>query len=178
MGDDEFFGTVGQSSSGASRAIRNPLTLDELISFSRQLLNIAFTLFWRDDAATGVLQTQPQVAQVAGPPGVRCSWEVVREKVTRCLVGIHARDSRKPFVPVDHWLVTSQLDMNSFVEAAVYVPVLLIVIWPRLTSSSQSRGPTDIEPDTAAAARPLQAANRGDVAPPGNSEQHSVRDSV
>jgi ubiquitin-protein ligase E3 C len=30
--------------------------------------------------------------------------------------------SRKPFVPADHWLVTSQLDMNSFVEAAVYVP--------------------------------------------------------
>ena len=32
--------------------------------------------------------------------------------------------SRKPFVPADHWLVTSQLDMNSFVEAAVYVPSL------------------------------------------------------
>ena len=30
--------------------------------------------------------------------------------------------SRKPFVPADHWLVKSQLDMNSFVEAAVYVP--------------------------------------------------------
>jgi len=27
--------------------------------------------------------------------------------------------SRKPFVPVDHWLATSQLDVNSFVEAAV-----------------------------------------------------------
>ena len=31
--------------------------------------------------------------------------------------------SRKPFVPADHWLVTSQLDMNLFVEAAVYVPL-------------------------------------------------------
>ena len=30
--------------------------------------------------------------------------------------------SCKPFVPVDHWLVTSQLDMNSFIDAAVYVP--------------------------------------------------------
>jgi len=28
--------------------------------------------------------------------------------------------SRRPFVPADHWLVTAQLDMNSFVEAAVY----------------------------------------------------------
>ena len=125
MGDDEFFGTVGQASGGTSRAIRNALTLDELISFSKQLLNIAFTLYWRDDNATGILQTQPQVTQAVGPPGVRCSWEVVREKVTRCLVGIHARDSRRPFVPANHWLVTSQLDMNSFVEAAVYVPVLI-----------------------------------------------------
>jgi len=27
--------------------------------------------------------------------------------------------SRKPFVPSGHWLVTSQLDMNSFIDAAV-----------------------------------------------------------
>jgi hypothetical protein len=39
MGDDEFFG---------STAARNPLTLDELVSFGIQLLNIAFTLYWPD----------------------------------------------------------------------------------------------------------------------------------
>ncbi|KDR77942.1 hypothetical protein GALMADRAFT_244909 [Galerina marginata CBS 339.88] len=106
MGDDEFFGKAP-----GGRAVRNPLTLDELVSFSRQLLNIGFTLYWRDESAA------MQEAYIS--PEVRCSWETVREKVTRCLLGIHARDSRKPFVPVDHWLVTSQLDMNSFVEAAV-----------------------------------------------------------
>ena len=31
----------------------------------------------------------------------------------------HSDSSRKPFVPADHWLVTSQLDVNSFVDAAV-----------------------------------------------------------
>ncbi|KAF8182521.1 HECT-domain-containing protein [Pholiota molesta] len=106
MGDDEFFGTAS-----GGRAVRNPLTLDELVEFSRQLLNIAFTLYWRDEGS--VMQ------EVYIAPQVRCSWESVRDKVTRCLLGIHARDSRKPFVPADHWLVTSQLDMNSFVEAAV-----------------------------------------------------------
>ena len=29
--------------------------------------------------------------------------------------------SRKPFTPPGHWLVSSQIDMQSFVEAAVYV---------------------------------------------------------
>ena len=59
------------------------------------------------------------------------------EKLTRCLLPIHARErvgrivvyflpltnldnSRKPFVLPDHWLVTSQVDINSFVEAAVF----------------------------------------------------------
>lgn len=32
----------------------------------------------------------------------------------------HLDSSRKPFVPPNHWLVTSQVDMNSFVEAAVF----------------------------------------------------------
>ncbi|KIM38451.1 hypothetical protein M413DRAFT_447711 [Hebeloma cylindrosporum] len=110
MGDDEFFGSSSSSASG-SRAVRNPLSLDELVSFSEQLLNIAFTMYWRDD--------QSIMHEVYVSSQVRCSWETVREKVTKCLLGIHARDSRKPFVPADHWLVTSQLDMNSFVEAAV-----------------------------------------------------------
>jgi len=30
--------------------------------------------------------------------------------------------SHKPFLPADHWLVTSHLDMNLFVEAAACVP--------------------------------------------------------
>lgn len=78
MGDDEFFGT--SPSAGA----RNPLTLDDLTSFSRQLLNIAFTLYWREDP------TNVQGGSVGGE--VRCTWENVREKVTKCLLGIHARE--------------------------------------------------------------------------------------
>ncbi|KAJ2931954.1 hypothetical protein H1R20_g5141, partial [Candolleomyces eurysporus] len=103
MGDDEFFASMGTTST-----IRNPLSIDELIAFSRQLLNIAFTLYWTED------QSLIQKGSVAG-----YTWEVVREKVTKCLVAIHARDSRKPFIPPDGWLVTSQVDMRNFVQAAV-----------------------------------------------------------
>jgi ubiquitin-protein ligase E3 C len=126
MGDDEFFGSsdrgaggsgsvgggfashghvLGSSSNsgrgigtvGAAQAQRNPLTLDELRAFSRQLLNIAFVLYWREDGgdASG---SKNFMAKLVGAGGegrsrmVRCTWEGVREKVTRCLVGIHARE--------------------------------------------------------------------------------------
>ncbi|KAF9456890.1 hypothetical protein BDZ94DRAFT_1274548 [Collybia nuda] len=133
MGDDEFFGSGTGSASmsssgrtlaeasgassgtGPSSAARNPMTLDELTSFSRQLLNIAFALYWREGVSS-----MGAVGGGTSDPGLRCTWEDVREKVTRCLVGIHARDSRKPFVPADHWLVSSQIDMQSFVEAAIF----------------------------------------------------------
>jgi ubiquitin-protein ligase E3 C len=83
MGDDEFFSSASSSASSSTPAPRNPLTLDELTSFSRQLLNIAFTLYWRED------QTN---VQEGGVPGVNLKWEGVREKVTGCLQAIHARE--------------------------------------------------------------------------------------
>lgn len=79
MDDDEFF-----ASGSTAGAARNPLTLDEITAFSRKLLNIAFVLFWRDD---------PQGVQEGGIPGLgKLRWEIVREKVTKCLQAIHARE--------------------------------------------------------------------------------------
>ncbi|KAF7981928.1 hypothetical protein HWV62_30697 [Athelia sp. TMB] len=84
MGDDEFFASVSSSSvSSTMSGPRNPLTLDELVLFSRKLLNIAFTLYWRED------QTN---VQEGGVPGVNLKWEGVRESLTKCLQAIHARD--------------------------------------------------------------------------------------
>ena len=77
MGDDEFFST------GSVNGPRNPLTLDELTAFSRQLLNIAFTLYWNQDS----LSMQGYVPGMAN-----LKWESVREKTTRCLQAIHARE--------------------------------------------------------------------------------------
>jgi ubiquitin-protein ligase E3 C len=84
MGDDEFFANA--STTASISAPRNPLTLDELIGFSRQLLNIAFALYWREDQA-GVLNENVQ------SDVIRMKWERVRDTVTRCLVAIHARES-------------------------------------------------------------------------------------
>ncbi|KAH9890126.1 HECT-domain-containing protein [Cubamyces lactineus] len=107
MGDDEFF-----SSGNNPDAPRNPLSLDELTEFSRKLLNIAFSLYWRDDSSS---------VQEGNVPGLgNVKWENVREKATKCLQALHARDSRRPFTPPDHWLMTSQLDMSSFIQAAIF----------------------------------------------------------
>ncbi|KAG2070327.1 HECT-domain-containing protein [Suillus decipiens] len=100
MGDDEFFSNS-----------RTSLTLDELVAFSRALFNIVFALYWRDD--------QMKI-QEGGVPGLNIRWVGVRDKITKCLQAIHARDSRKPFMPEDHWHISSQIDMNSFIDAAVF----------------------------------------------------------
>lgn len=66
MGDNEFFGSFP-----SIHAVRNPLTIDELLSFSKQLTNVAFTMYWRDDQST--------MHEVYVSPQLRCSWETVRE---------------------------------------------------------------------------------------------------
>ncbi|KAI0260666.1 HECT-domain-containing protein [Gloeopeniophorella convolvens] len=108
MGDDEFFS--GSEPSTRANVPRNPLSLDEITSLSRKLLNITFTLFWREDQA-GI--------QEGGVPGLNIKWEGVRRKLTRFLQAVHARDSRRPFTPAGHWIVGGQTDIDSFVEAAV-----------------------------------------------------------
>lgn len=79
MGDDEFF-----SSGNNPDAPRNPLSLDEITEFSRKLLNIAFALYWRED---------PTSVQEGSVPGLgSIKWENVREKATKCLQALHARE--------------------------------------------------------------------------------------
>ncbi|KIM86561.1 hypothetical protein PILCRDRAFT_308371 [Piloderma croceum F 1598] len=105
MGDDELF-SIEYNTTTASR---NQLTRIELIDFSKKLLNIAYALWSKED----------QRVMEERAPGINLKWEDVRERVTICLQVIHARDSRNPFMPSDHWLVNSQIDMNAFTEAAV-----------------------------------------------------------
>lgn len=79
MGDDEFFASAAPNATGA----RNPLTLDEVVAFSRQLLNVVFALFTELDQRG--LQQQ-------GIRGLRMTWEMIRERGTQCLQAIHSRE--------------------------------------------------------------------------------------
>ncbi|KAH7906909.1 HECT-domain-containing protein [Hygrophoropsis aurantiaca] len=173
MGDDEFFSssnatsTMPSSSMSRSNAAssagvaRTSLTIDELLSFSRMLFNVAFTLYWKDGTGVGGIGAgggRSSISDISGGranqfrdddmqvnegsthsssrigegnarvntldgevPGIAgMQWETAREKITTCLQGIVARDARKPFMPPDHWQVSTHIDMNSFVEAAIY----------------------------------------------------------
>ncbi|ESK89887.1 hypothetical protein Moror_802 [Moniliophthora roreri MCA 2997] len=105
MGDDEFFSLPGTPA-------RNPLSIDEIASFSRMLINIAWTLYMHSPPSTPSTPTQ------------RFGWSDIREQVTRTLVSIHARDARRGFMGDDGWLVfrsssTGGEIWQSFLEAAV-----------------------------------------------------------
>ncbi|KDR68241.1 hypothetical protein GALMADRAFT_146481 [Galerina marginata CBS 339.88] len=104
MDDEEFFHKVP----GSPKC--NPLTLAEAASFGVQLRNIVFTLYWR---SKDNWDRPDQMQYVHGP-----SEKDLREKLLRCLLKIYTRDSKRPFVPPGHWLLRSQIDMNSFIDAA------------------------------------------------------------
>ncbi|KAJ3827522.1 HECT-domain-containing protein [Lentinula raphanica] len=137
MGDDEFFSSSTLTGIESSTAHRNPLTLDEISTFTRQLLNIAWVL-WMHGGDLGN-ESSSSFASSVPQPLVRFSWIEIREKVTRCLLAINARDARKPFMPPGGWLVMSDEstmsesngnaraedmrltpEMAGFVEAAIF----------------------------------------------------------
>ncbi|KAJ4475005.1 HECT-domain-containing protein [Lentinula aciculospora] len=139
MGDDEFFSPTSPVSGPASSAAhRNPLTLDEISTFTRQLLNIAWVL-WMYGSELGIEPSPSSHTSVVPMPRVRLTWLEIRGKVTKCLLAINARDARKPFMPPGGWLVFSDgaamqesngytrgenirltSEMAGFVEAAVF----------------------------------------------------------
>jgi ubiquitin-protein ligase E3 C len=79
MGDDEFFSLP---SKGGGVVARNPLTRDEVLLLSKKLLNIAFVLYWTEEQAD---------IKNSVVPGLRLTWDGVRDRATKCLQAIHAR---------------------------------------------------------------------------------------
>ncbi|KDR70650.1 hypothetical protein GALMADRAFT_879854 [Galerina marginata CBS 339.88] len=111
MDDKEFFGQAPGSRG------RNPLTLEEVASFSVQLLNIVFTLDWRYSDYSDMPKGRHSEYISSD---VYCSWTALKEKLMQCLLRIRARDSRRPFVLVGHWLLRSQFDkVDTFIDAAL-----------------------------------------------------------
>ncbi|KAJ6596287.1 HECT-domain-containing protein [Mycena vulgaris] len=114
MGDDEFFSV--EEPSAMSSASRNPLSIDDIILFSRQLLRVVWTLYFSldsenngDDKGAGV-----RIRRRSG----RHDWIQIRDKAVKCLLAIHARDSRRPFTAEGHWQECTKLNLPAFVEVA------------------------------------------------------------
>ncbi|PWN54082.1 HECT-domain-containing protein [Violaceomyces palustris] len=120
IGDDEFYPTSTPLGASASNApSRNPLSLDEVISLSTLLRNLAFAMYWHE--GTGLLADiqASSPGTVGRVPGMKLSYLALRGLVTKLLQQLHARDSRRPFAPKDHWLMVSQLDLQSFIQTVI-----------------------------------------------------------
>ncbi|GAA6016983.1 hypothetical protein JCM11491_006119 [Sporobolomyces phaffii] len=127
MGDDEFYseaagGGIGRGAgAGGGSEGRNPLSLDEVVGLSGMARNAAFAMYWQEGSAAetgptgqGLGDTNKEVV------GLRIGYEDLRRLMTRFLQQVHARDSRRQFTPEGHWHMTSQFDLASFVQTAIF----------------------------------------------------------
>ncbi|KAF8940178.1 hypothetical protein BGZ47_007837 [Haplosporangium gracile] len=99
MGDDEFYDEN-----------RNPISLQSVITLASVVRDVAFLLWWNDNALN-------MESNVGGSMNLKVGY--LRDIVTKLTRQLHARDSRKAFCPKDHWLLSMPLDMNAFKRAVI-----------------------------------------------------------
>jgi ubiquitin-protein ligase E3 C len=142
MDDEEFFYTqsVTKINKVETWASQNALPLEDVALFTLFLKNLGFSLYFNaakistveksKDRTTGslsgyfglpsnddALEDKTDAAYVAGLNGI--TVEYVKGLVTGLLRALYERDSRRPFLPKGHWLMTSKFDMESFIPAVV-----------------------------------------------------------
>jgi ubiquitin-protein ligase E3 C len=146
MDDEEFFSvsslTASQESSSWARY--NALPLEEIRFLTVFLKNLGFTMYFHAKEIVEEHVTVDEVAslssyfKVASPDRVELDFpslpktpetaiaglsgisiDYVKGLVTGLLRMVHERDSRRKFLPPDHWLMTSLFDMTSFIPDVV-----------------------------------------------------------
>jgi ubiquitin-protein ligase E3 C len=140
MDDEEFFSAGGISSTTSAWTMTrdNALPLSEVKDLSTFLKNLGFTLnFNASDISVSEEQNSGNIglaffnvrktpepepekkveASVLGVAGL--SMDYVKGLVTGLLRMVYERDSRRKFLPADHWLMTSRFDMTGFIPAVV-----------------------------------------------------------
>jgi ubiquitin-protein ligase E3 C len=115
------------------------LPLDEVKALTLFLKNLGFVLYFdaasisnaygrpRESSIGSFFNTgQPHTPEpndmrseisIAGLPGIGVDY--VKGLVTGLLRMLYERDSRRPFLPKNHWLMTSRFDMQSFIPSVV-----------------------------------------------------------
>ena len=139
MDDETFFGhaTFGTQQSTSTRG--GALPLNDIAVMCTFLKNMAFTLYWSAadledsnafenagglSAYFGTHERAPrksdahqQPQSLAGIEGM--SQAYLKGVVTGILRMVHERDSRRPFLPKDFWLMTTHVDMAAFISGVV-----------------------------------------------------------
>lgn len=141
MDDEEFLG--GDRSAGG-RMSNNALPLADIKDLTIFLKNLGFAMYYHAQDISNALQpaaetltstslarhfggsvgtlnseseTKLQQPSVAGITGMTLDY--LKGLVTSLLRAVYERDSRRQFLPKDHWLMTSKFDMSHFIQAVV-----------------------------------------------------------
>ncbi|KDN71914.1 putative HECT-domain-containing protein [Colletotrichum sublineola] len=145
--DEDFFSSIHpgiiQGDGQMSRLRSCGLSLSEVKNLTIVLKHLAFTLHYNaTDVLQGIQQSEPiSMSQLesyfgsshatkpskdtrsqgsrANAADTRLDLGSLRSIVTTALRLVYERDSRRPFLPRDHWLMTSKFDMEGFVSAVV-----------------------------------------------------------
>ncbi|KAF4554890.1 HECT-domain-containing protein 1 [Elsinoe fawcettii] len=141
MDDEEFLGQVQQN----TRSRTNPLSIQEIADLVVFLKHLGFSMYYHAQQISTELNPQQeplsrqnlsrhfgaaqhaassaksestnQPVLVAGLLGV--SIDYVKGIVTSLVRSIYERDSRRKFLPKNHWLMTSEFDMSNFISDVV-----------------------------------------------------------
>ncbi|KAJ5788601.1 hypothetical protein N7457_003591 [Penicillium paradoxum] len=149
MDDEEFFSSASPFTASAnvqsSWTKESALPLEDIKDMTIFLKNLAFTLYWNvaDLTKKGPVPSSTvdlrsyftNTAQSPGPmersemeakdesndlPGVTgIPLDYFKGLVTGLLRMLHERDSRRKFLPQNHWLMTDRFDMEGFIPAVV-----------------------------------------------------------
>lgn len=141
--DDDFFSGLGvpfHSGDSSSRLRSSGLGLQELKRLTLFLKHLGFTLYYH---AADLLNSKPSnpntvdgsSASFGRPWGAAGSYKTAedlpfaltagvdfdafRNLVSAAMRMLYERDSRRQFLPPQHWLMTSKFDMESFLSAVV-----------------------------------------------------------
>lgn len=143
MDDEEFFSYDAGAPENAPRTDtngrRNSLRLNEIMILSTFLKHLGFTMYYNaaDISGTREEESSKDIRSLFKPPSPHdakaprfgrqnqsvsasgVNLDYLKGAVTGLLRSIYERDSRRSFMPKDHWLMTERFDMTSFIDAVV-----------------------------------------------------------
>ncbi|KAK0640874.1 hypothetical protein B0T16DRAFT_336075 [Cercophora newfieldiana] len=141
--DDDFFGGLDPTASkhAGSRLRHTSLSKTELMRLASFLKHLAFTLYYnapetlfaeadgnapQDEVVLARSQRRRDSADSANAYRTQnfvitagIDFTAFRNLVTTAMKMLYERDSRRPFLPQGHWLMTSRFDMQGFEQAVL-----------------------------------------------------------
>ncbi|KAL9125043.1 MAG: hypothetical protein Q9217_005694 [Psora testacea] len=143
MDDEEFLAGSSQPVAGVSWTKQSALPLDQIETLTIFLKNLAFSMYWSASEIAGIeaKEATTSLAAYFGKEGTRHSDGDTEDSarmdemyvggasgmtltstkglVTGVLRMFYERDSRRKFLPKDHWLMTQYFEMDRFITFVV-----------------------------------------------------------